>query len=1217
MRKRALLAGAVLASAVSVVLPTSVGATGTVTGTITDGDGNPIAGAAVVALGSSVEKELTVTDAAGEYTLTLADDDYVITAQASGFAVGSSTAIVSGGGLTKDLTLTASGSKFESIGVFGGQISGIWNGGQPGVFFAATSVIPQLFRTADYGGTWAPVTMAVDDATNGLSRDQNIGRNNHVTTSGYPGEVAVLINGELKFTRDFGNTWKTVSGNFNNLGLGDQMSVNVLWAHVDTTSVLLLDSPNGIVRVDMSQTTPTFGSLEATGTGYRSNASDLIAVANGADTFPWVARLTSAGSLSLMLLDTSGPVTTVSTTTGLLSNATALKFGGSSVGTDPPSSVVVFGGGNVMIGAKATAASDFSGALSSATAANGGCGINGGAPAIGLAPNASSDGAAAAVSQCWFVYAGDGNALTQAQINGINNNTGYVFDAGWNGTSNKVALAGDGARGIIKSADQNGSSPFAPLFNAGQNAVAGTATNSGGIAVNGFNVAVVKDTAYGPDGASQFATITSPSGGALGIATDDAGATVKTVVNKGGYAVDWWTGTGANTWLVFGHAGAGPIVTAVNGWTSSTATLNNPNLGSATGANLMGGSPGNAAVNSIAGIPGADAAFVGMGNDDAGAIVRVSLSGTDTPSASIGTPTATANAVKGLAYCGSSGSDASVADTLFVATGTNSTGALQKVTGASTALSGITTVSGITTNKSLRDVAVDCATGRVYVIGEKVWSSTDGGATFSDVSPNNIPPAGMTAIGVNPADPDDIVVAAGAEGNIYASSNGGSSWTVQNDPHGSGRSFMSEGIQSVKIPPAALSSSPSSVRSAASVESGEALVGAGSGLFAADVRSSGAGDPSTSKFVPLSPQRILDTREGNGAVQAKLAPNGKIDLQVTGRGGVPSTGVSAVVLNVTATNSTGSGYVSVWPADQTQPTVSNLNVEADQTIPNLVTVGVSAQGKVSLFSYGGGDLIADVAGYYTPTAAATDGRLVSLTPQRILDTREGNGAPQQKVVADSSIDVQVTGRGGVPGTGVSAVVLNVTVTNAEGAGFVTAWASGQTKPTASNLNVERAGQTIPNQVIVPVGSNGKVSLYSWTTVDLLADVAGWFTNDTASSSASGLFVAVPPARFLDSRSGAKVVPEGTQAVQITGAHGVPSTGVGAIVANVTATESTGDGFVTVWGDGTRPNASNLNVVKDQTIPNHVTSPLTSTGKVNLFSYAGGHLLVDVGGYYTA
>ena len=130
------------------------------------------------------------------------------------------------------------------------------------------------------------------------------------------------------------------------------------------------------------------------------------------------------------------------------------------------------------------------------------------------------------------------------------------------------------------------------------------------------------------------------------------------------------------------------------------------------------------------------------------------------------------------------------------------------------------------------------------------------------------------------------------------------------------------------------------------------------------------------------------------------------------------------------------------------------------------------------------------------TAAVTSpipGTFVGFVPSRMLDTRDGTGAAKTAVAASGTVALQVTGRGGVPATGVSAVVLNVTVTDTQAPGYVTAYPSGTTKPLASNLNF-LANTTIPNLVVVKVGSNGQVNLYNGSTssIDLVADIAGYY-----------------------------------------------------------------------------------------------------------------------------
>ncbi len=385
--------------------------------------------------------------------------------------------------------------------------------------------------------------------------------------------------------------------------------------------------------------------------------------------------------------------------------------------------------------------------------------------------------------------------------------------------------------------------------------------------------------------------------------------------------------------------------------------------------------------------------------------------------------------------------------------------------------------------------------------------------------------------------------------------------------------------------------------------------------------SASAATPAPGTYVAVAPARLLDTRTGVGAKAAKVAASGTVTVQVTGRGGVPAAGVSAVVLNVTAVAPTASGFVTVY-GPGSRPTVSNLNFVAGQTVPNLVVVPVSATGTVKLFngSKGTTHLLADVAGYYRSGAPTASGAFGSLAPARLLDTRTGVGAKAAKVAASGTVTVQVTGRGGVPAAGVSAVVLNVTAVAPTASGFVTVYGPGS-RPTVSNLNFV-AGQTVPNLVVVPVSATGTVKLFNGSkgTTHLLADVAGYYRS--GAPTASGAFGSLAPARLLDTRTGvgakaAKVAASGTVTVQVTGRGGVPAAGVSAVVLNVTAVAPTASGFVTVYGPGSRPTVSNLNFVAGQTVPNLVVVPVSATGTVKLFNGSKGttHLLADVAGYY--
>jgi murein DD-endopeptidase MepM/ murein hydrolase activator NlpD len=249
----------------------------------------------------------------------------------------------------------------------------------------------------------------------------------------------------------------------------------------------------------------------------------------------------------------------------------------------------------------------------------------------------------------------------------------------------------------------------------------------------------------------------------------------------------------------------------------------------------------------------------------------------------------------------------------------------------------------------------------------------------------------------------------------------------------------------------------------------------------------GAGDT----YNPLTPARLLDSRDGTGGYHAPWGGGESHDVQITGQGGVPASGVSAVLLNVTAVNGTLPSHLSEWPSGQNPPTASILNFTPGTVVPNLVLATVGAGGQISLYNNAGtADIIADVVGWYGP---AVGSRYSALAGGRILDTRIGVGGYSTPLVAQTVNDLTVTGVAGVPATGVSAVVLNVTVTNPTAQSHLIAWPSGTDPPTASNLNFT-AGQTVPNLVVVKVGPNGKVSLFNNSgAVDVIADVVGYYS----------------------------------------------------------------------------------------------------------------------------
>jgi len=377
--------------------------------------------------------------------------------------------------------------------------------------------------------------------------------------------------------------------------------------------------------------------------------------------------------------------------------------------------------------------------------------------------------------------------------------------------------------------------------------------------------------------------------------------------------------------------------------------------------------------------------------------------------------------------------------------------------------------------------------------------------------------------------------------------------------------------------------------------------------------------PALGYYHPLVPYRILDTRSGPQGVPAgKVGSNGEITVDVTGgASGVPATGVSAVVINTTGTQATNFTYLAVYPSGGPRPLASNLNFGPGQDVPNLVTVKVGGDGNVKVYNAAGEThVIFDVVGWY---GGPSGGSLFNgVTPKRILDTRDGTGAPAAKLGQDATLVVDVTGTfgSGVSATGVSAVVVNTTVDAPTTASYLTVFPSDAPRPLASNLNFV-AGQIVPNLVTVKVGHDGNVKAYNNTgSTHVIFDVVGWY------GATGDKFHPLTPARILDTRSAPQGVPSGKVAnnseimADVTDVGGVPANAA-SVVVNTTVTQGTAPSYLTVYPSGVaRPLASNLNFNAWQDIPNLVIVKVGSGGNVQAYNNSGGvHVIFDVVGYF--
>ena len=279
----------------------------------------------------------------------------------------------------------------------------------------------------------------------------------------------------------------------------------------------------------------------------------------------------------------------------------------------------------------------------------------------------------------------------------------------------------------------------------------------------------------------------------------------------------------------------------------------------------------------------------------------------------------------------------------------------------------------------------------------------------------------------------------------------------------------------------------------------------------------------TNSFYSMTPERVLDTRvlSGQQGQGETIQAGNTISFYPGTRSFLPwETSVpidaTAVVLNVTATNTTAPGFLTLWAANSTRPWVSNVNwPSAGTTIPNRVIAPIDPlTGMVSIYSNVTTDVVVDLNGYFSPSTCAVDGAgslapctvtgslyYPLVTSQRIVDTRAASGyqGGDQPMGPGAtrvfSVPQDNFGAGPYAPSGFNAVDINTTVTDATAPSFLTVWPNdGSPRPWASDNNWV-AGSIISNGDLVGTGASGQqeLNVYNYFgNVDVVIDLFGYF-----------------------------------------------------------------------------------------------------------------------------
>jgi N-acetylmuramoyl-L-alanine amidase-like protein len=356
-------------------------------------------------------------------------------------------------------------------------------------------------------------------------------------------------------------------------------------------------------------------------------------------------------------------------------------------------------------------------------------------------------------------------------------------------------------------------------------------------------------------------------------------------------------------------------------------------------------------------------------------------------------------------------------------------------------------------------------------------------------------------------------------------------------------------------------------------------------------------------YHPVTPTRLLDTRVGG---RTGLGPNGRVDVRVLGLAGVPATGVSSVVLNLTASGVSDDTVLSVWPTGRrSSRPVTGVRAGITRSVTVVSRVGgVGGVGSVSIGNSDGvTELTADVVGYF----AAGGSSIQAIAPTRLYDSKDAVRTEVQPRLIPLPAVV-----GGVPSTQITGVIVDLSALSPTGAGSLTVHspATAGVLPTLTY----RSGESVDNLAFVPV-SGGAIALRTvGAPVNAVIDVRAVLV---AAEVTGSLFTAVKPVSVLDTRTTGGAIRAGSpRQLMVTGTKTAIPVTAKAVLVNLTAIAPANRTWLQAYAFGqTEAFGTALRTGKGDTRGNLVLVPLGPGGAIMIANARGGvQVKVDVHGY---
>jgi hypothetical protein len=367
-----------------------------------------------------------------------------------------------------------------------------------------------------------------------------------------------------------------------------------------------------------------------------------------------------------------------------------------------------------------------------------------------------------------------------------------------------------------------------------------------------------------------------------------------------------------------------------------------------------------------------------------------------------------------------------------------------------------------------------------------------------------------------------------------------------------------------------------------------------------------------SSFTAVTPFRFADSRITLRST--KITGNVPKRVQIAGVAGIPAdaTGFSA---NITTTEETGVGYLTVYNCTDAPPTASTLNFYPYEPVGNAGMFPLGPSGEICLFASKDANVIIDVTGYLRPSA---DLRYEGLAPVTLVDTTRGLGF-WARMAQGQTITVNAPSAGiGVP-SGATAIAVNITGIWPNANGYITAYECGTERPFVANVN-PTVGATKQNFAIVPLDGDGSMCLYTHQGMDVKVDVLGYFMPNAAHT-----MVPTTPTRVADTRdvyrtemnlgtSGTPLPAYQTKTIQLAGQRGIPANAT-VVSVNVAVVAPGSVGSLTMWGCGTQPAIQSVNYA-GRTVANGIQVQLSADGALCVQTTTATHLIIDVTGWWT-